>query len=182
MDDFRYFWESERYKNACLSKLDLPPETTQTLLDWVTKDKHILFFAGNPGVGKSYFCAAFIHRLKEKRKPFRYFTEYGFFRQMRETISKGWDYEYDINRLCETHTLIIDDIGTARGENLSDFQKEALHIMLDTRYNSKLPTLITSNIFLKDMKETVSEKFASRLRSSENTIVELNWIDKRQNE
>jgi DNA replication protein DnaC len=182
MDNYKQFWETARYKDACLSKLQLPNETSQTLLNWVEKDCNILFFAGNPGVGKSYFCAAYIHRLQEKGLHFRYFTEYGFFRQMREAINKGWDYEYEINRLCETKYFILDDIGTARGENLSDFQKESLHIMLDTRYNSKLPTLITSNVFLKDMKNVVSDKFASRLKAKENTKVELNWIDKREEE
>ena len=180
MDEFKKFWETERYKDACLSKLELPIETAQTLLNWVEKDKSILFFAGNPGVGKSYFCAAYIHRLKEKKQRFRYFTEYEFFNKLRETISKGWDYEYEIKRICEEKYLILDDIGTSRSENLSDFQKEALHILLDLRYNDKLPTLITSNIFLKDMEKVISKKFASRLASKENTIIELNWIDKRQ--
>jgi DNA replication protein DnaC len=180
MSDYKEFWETERYKHACLSKLDLPPETTQILMDWVTKDKNMLFFAGNPGVGKSFFCAAYIHRLQEKKQNFRYFSEYSFFRHAREAMSKGWDYESEIRRLAETKYFILDDIGTARGENLSDFQKEALHIVIDVRYNSTLPTLITSNLFIKDIKNTVSEKVASRIKAKENTIIELAWIDKRQ--
>ena len=179
MYEFKKFWQTERFKDACLSKLQLPPETVENLQNWVTKDKDILFFSGNPGLGKSYFCAAYIHRLEEKKQHFRYFTEYDFFAFLREGIHKGWDYEYQIKRLCETKYIILDDIGTARSEKLSDFQKEALHIFLDIRYNDRMPTLITSNIFLKDIPSVLSPKFASRLKSKDNTIVELNWIDKR---
>lgn len=176
------FWETPRYKDAHLSKLHLPDDTMEKLNDWIKKDKDMLIFMGNPGVGKTYFCAAYIHKLQEEKKNFRHFFEYDFFRQMRETISKGWDYESEINRVCETKYLIIDDIGTARGEQLSDFQKEALHTLIDIRYNLQLPTLITSNLFMLEIKEKISEKVASRLNSKENTIIELNWIDKRQDD
>jgi DNA replication protein DnaC len=180
MSDFKKFWQTARYKDACLSKLQLPDNIAQTLHDWVKKDKHLLFFAGNPGVGKSYFCAAYIHRLQSLGQPFRYFSEHEFFGHLREIIQKGWDYEWAIRDLCQTKYLILDDIGTARDEKLSDFQKEALHILIDIRYNEMLPTLITSNWFLDKIEENISKKFASRIRSKDNTIIELNWIDKRQ--
>lgn len=180
MDDYKPFWETQRFKDACLSKLELPLDIVQTLHDWVKKDSGLLFFGGNPGVGKSYFCAAYIHRLKEKKQQFRYFSEYRFYGKIRETMSHGWDYEREIHRIADTKYFILDDIGTARNENLSDFQKEALHILLDIRYNEKLPTLITSNFFLSEIKKLISHKFYSRLNAKENTKIEFNGVDKRE--
>lgn len=180
MTTFTPFWESSRFKDATLSKIQQPPEISDKLLGWIKKDKNMLVFMGNPGVGKSYFCAAYIHMLQEKKQHFRYFSEADFFRKLRESISKGFDYEHDIQCICEAKYIIIDDIGTARGEQLSDFQKEALHILIDIRYNLQLPTLITSNLFIKDIYEKISPKIASRLSAKENTLIELDWIDKRQ--
>lgn len=174
------FWETERYKDAHLSKIDLPPEIIEKIVLWIKKDKDMLYFGGNPGIGKSYLSAAYIHSLIEKKQHFRYYSEYTFFSFCREACQKNFDYQYEINRICETKYFILDDICTSRAEKLSDFQKEVLHIFLDVRYNSRLPTLITSNIFSADVGTSVSKKFQSRILSKDNTILDINWIDKRQ--
>jgi len=173
------FYETLRYKNACLSNLDFPQEIIQKLCNWVKSNKGILFFSGNPGCGKSYFSAAYINHLKETKKNFRGLSEYQFFSLLRESIQKGFEYEYEIQKLAESDYLIIDDIVTARSSELSAFQKEALHLLIDMRYNFKLPTLLTSNIFLEDIKVLLGDKIHSRLAAYENTVIEINWIDKR---
>jgi len=175
-------WETARYKDAHLSKLILPNDILEGLMSWINKGKDIMLFAGNPGCGKTYFCAAYINYLKEKGKHFRFFSESDLFQRMRQNINKGFDYEYDLKEICETKYIILDDICTARNDQLSDFQKEVLHSFVDHRYTSRQPTLITSNFLLNDFKTKISEKFASRLSSKDNHLIELNWIDKRQQE
>lgn len=176
------FYKTPRFEKACLSKLDFPSEITQKLSNWANGNKGILFFAGNVGLGKTYFAAAFVNHLAENKKQFRCISEYQFFGMLRETIQKNWDYEMEIQKICEIPYLIIDDIVTARDQKLSDFQKEALHLLIDMRYNSELPTLITSNLFLDDIRIILGEKIYSRLASSENTIIQLNWLDRRTGE
>lgn len=170
--------QGDDYQHAHLSKIHLPENYLQIISDWCKAGKNMLIFLGNPGVGKTYFCAAYLNYLIEKKKIFRYMHEKDFFGRMREVISKNWDYESEIARLCEIDHLIIDDIGSSQ---MTEFQKEALLSLVDHRSQSRKPTVITSNHFVRDLGEKFEPRFCSRLRDHRNTIIELNWIDKRIN-
>jgi len=173
------FWELGDYANAHLSKLQLPQEVIEKIFSWWKGKRNMLVFLGNPGCGKSYLIAALIHELIDKRQTFRYFHEKDFYSQMRKTIEKNWDYEYEIKRLCETPFLFMDDLHSSVS---TDFQKECLFNFIDQRSISEYPTIVTSNLFLDQMKSVYEERFISRLKNKKNTIIELNWIDKRQSE
>src|ERR1051326_5798923 len=95
------FWESERYKDAHLAKLDLPEQINAKIMAWIKKDKDMCVFMGTPGIGKTYFCSAYIHHLIEKKKPFYYLAESSFFSFVRDAIGKNWDYSDEIKRICE---------------------------------------------------------------------------------
>lgn len=170
------FWETERYKDANLSKINFPDDINDKIISWIKNDKDMLVFLGTVGIGKSYLVAAYIHYLQSRKEHFRFFTEYDFNARMRETINKGWDYEYEIKSLCSTRYFILDDIGAGQ---LTEFQKETLQTLIDVRYNLRLPTIITSNLFLNDMKHKLSPRIASRLGSSDNILIELSAEDKR---
>jgi DNA replication protein DnaC len=167
------------YRDAHLAKIDLPEECVNALKGWVDRDEGILFFAGNPGVGKTYFCAAYANYLKEKNKTVRYFTELSLFGHLREIIQKGWDHTHEINRLCECDYFILDDLGSARTEN-TPWQTEVLFTFLDNRSASRCPTIITSNYFVDQLKSKSEERFISRLLDKRNVKVQINWKDKRQ--
>jgi DNA replication protein DnaC len=166
-----------RYDDAHLSKLDLPPGTTNLLSNWVKNASNFLVFVGNPGVGKTYFCACLVKEILERKKIPYYFTERALQQKMRDSISKGWDYEETLKRICETEYVLLDDIGSSQ---LTDFQKEVLFNFVDYRSSSGLPTVITSNVWMSEMKDKFSPRFASRLKDVKNTIIEINWKDKRQ--
>lgn len=172
------FWELGDYKDAHLSKVELPEEHLERINAWWADPKNFLVFLGNPGCGKTYLIAALIHSLRERpRMHHRYLHEKDFFSLMRSTIEKGWDYEYEIKALCETRLIFMDDIHSGQS---TDFQKECLFSFVDQRIISGYPTVITSNLFLDQMAKNFSERFVSRIKSKKNTVIELNWIDKRQ--
>jgi DNA replication protein DnaC len=170
--------EGEEYQHAHLSKIHLPDNYLQVISEWCKTGKNMLLFLGNPGVGKTYFCAAYLNYLIEKKKWFRYMHEKDFFGKLREVINNNHNYEYEIAKICEAEHLIIDDIGSSQ---MTEFQKEALLSLVDHRSQSRKPTVITSNHFIKDLYEKFEPRFCSRLRDHRNTIIELNWIDKRVN-
>lgn len=170
--------KGEEYQKAHLSKLNLPENCLQIISDWCKTNKNMLIFLGNPGVGKTYFCAAYINYLIEKKKVFRYMHEKDFFGKLREAINKDWNYEVEIAKFCASEYLIIDDIGSSQ---MTEFQKEALLSLVDHRSQSRLPTVITSNHFIRDLEHKFEPRFCSRLRDQRNTIIELNWLDKRTN-
>lgn len=172
------FWEIGDYKNAHLSRLDLPTEICEKINNWWKKPLGFLIFLGNPGCGKSYLIAALINSLNENKKGgWKYFSEKKFFSELREVINKNWDYEYEIRKICETPMIFMDDIHSGQS---TDWQKECLFNFVDNRSISRFPTVITSNLFLDQMYKVFEPRFISRLKDKRNIIIELNWKDKRQ--
>ncbi len=174
---FEDFGFGENYENACLSKINLPEEAFNKIYTWVQEPKSMLIFVGTPGTGKTYLCAALVKRWLSQGLYPRYMKERQFFNSIRGVMNDGWDYEAEIKRLCDVNYFIMDDMGSSQ---LTDWQKETMFSFVDHRLNSRKPTIITSNLFMDDIQKEYSSRFVSRLKDAKNTLIELNWIDKRQ--
>ncbi len=171
------FPKGTRFEDAHLSKIELPSEHMPSLGAWVKDPKGMLLFLGNPGIGKTYFCAA----LRNHFKYTVYSTENDFLKFIRSSISEpGADYTEKVQIMASYHAIwILDDLGTSQ---MTEWQKEVIHLFVDERYKAKLPLVITSNIWLRDMKSVFSDRFRSRLNSGENTIIECIGEDRRPSE
>lgn len=166
-----------RYADAHLSRIELEEKYSYIVIQWYKTGKNICFYSGNAGIGKTYLCYAVYGCLLDDKQNVRFFEERNFFNHLRSVIKEGWDYEQEIKRLCETDWFILDDIGSGQ---ITDWQKEVLFSLVDNRYSSEKPTLITSNLSVRDLKNTYGERFASRIASSSSTILELKGYDRRQ--
>ena len=167
-------------RNAHLAKLNLDGTSTEKLSFWVSNPKDFLLYLGNPGCGKTYFCAAMVNYLKEQKKHYIFNFERDFFSVLREEIEKGHDPIHELEKMGDVPFVIIDDMGSARSDKLSDWQKEMLFNFVDIRAMSRLPTIITSNHYLKSIKENFEPRFYSRLSAKRNMIIELKDEDLRQ--
>ena len=56
-----------------------------------------------------------------------------------------------IDRLNAASLLIIDDLGTERN---TDYALEKVYAVIDSRYRTGKPLILTTNLALKEMKET----------------------------
>lgn len=171
------FPNTSEYRNACLANLNLDDAKMQQFSNWVSKPHDMLLYLGSPGCGKTYFCAALVNYLNDAKKQNMFLFERDFLHGLRECISKGWDYNYELEKLMNMPFVILDDMGSSQ---MTDWQKEALFIFVDNRMMSRLPTVITSNNYLKDIKSKFEPRFYSRLCSARNTIIELKDEDLRQ--
>lgn len=172
-----------QFNNAHFSKLQQSEERTKIILDWVKKESGIFFwgakaFGENIGNGKTYFCACLYNYLTEKKENVRAYGEIEYYTILKEAISKNWDYNFEARRICEAKWLIIDDLGTSK---ISEFTKECVYTMIDTRLNSGLPTLITTNLTLGDIQENYGSRVLSRINSVKNVVVLSNDGDRRKN-
>lgn len=165
------------YHDAHLAKIDQSAEVIEKILSWVKSERGIFYFCGNVGNGKTYFAAALWNFLKEKNEYNRTFSESEYFTEIKKVIAKDWDYSAEVKRLCETKWFILDDLGSSQ---MTDWQKEVLFTTVETRLSSGLPTLITSNLSLKDVKEKFGDRLYSRLAAAKNVVIELNGADRRQ--
>lgn len=54
-----------------------------------------------------------------------------------------------VDRLCSYPLLIIDDFGIERG---TEYALEQVYNIIDARYRSKKPLIVTTNLTLTDLK------------------------------
>ncbi len=166
----------DHYKNANLPGIQQSPEHMKILCDWANNPKGFLVFCGNVGTGKTHFCAAFHNYLIEQNKNIRSYSEQYFFNELKQTIQMNWDPIGRIREISSSHHLILDDMGSSK---MTDWQKEMLSELIDMRYSSDLPMLITSNFDRQTMKNEFGDRFYSRIFASRNTIIQTNSEDRR---
>ena len=193
MSEEKFYPFAKEFHHSHLSKIEQPDNVIEILKNWTLKPTNLLYFAGSVGCGKTYFSAAFYNYLVEKIEKLesehkekgqyvyidrpRYFTEYNLFTKLRKSIQNGSDWEEELQRLCEVKFFILDDMGSSR---LSEWQIDVLQTFIDIRVSNLQPTLITSNIYTKDLNEKFHPRVKSRVCASRNIIVELEGPDKRQ--
>lgn len=130
---------------------------------------------GEPGTGKTYFCAAMVDAMCDRVQHLRYFDERDLLRRIRQGLSESstGDYLGHLQDLLDNQLVILDDIGSS-GHN--EWREEVLMEAIDLRYRKMLPTIITSNLSRKEFFETYGKRITSRLFAKENTIIDLNGM------
>jgi DNA replication protein DnaC len=127
-----------------------------------------ILFMGNCGVGKTHLAVAVIRELIEKKGVPCIFYD---FRDLLKEIQGSYDPQSQTSELSilepvlEVDVLLLDELGAAK---VTDWMRDTLTYILNTRYNENLTTIITSNWLdeKRDNKEeTLEERIGIRLRS-----------------
>lgn len=166
-----------RYANATLKTL--PSALCTALLG--AKEGESIYLWGPPGTGKTWAMAAMArHRIENGYRVHREGWERLCLR-IRGTFSpRAVETEWTvIEPLIAADTLIIEDIGTtvSAGRQESDFSLRVLLVILDSRSEDMLETLITSNKPLEEIESSFDPRIASRLRQG--LIIQKTGKDKR---
>lgn len=170
------------YENACLSKIDFDEDQTHVLSNFIEKPKNILYVHSPAGVGKTYFCAAVTNMRFSQKKYCYYLEERELFLKLK---SHDFNYMGALKQMCENEFLILDDLGSTRGNDsdtdkwLTTHQKDILFSYVDERVKYGLPTIITSNYSISDLSPIFHERFTSRLAATKNKILKLRGPDRR---
>lgn len=99
-----------------------------------------LMLYGNVGSGKSFAAACIANALIESGTPCLMTN----FQRIVNTLSNGFSGKQEyIDSLQEFDLLIIDDFAT---ERKTEYMTEQVTSIIDARYRSKLPLIITTNI------------------------------------
>jgi len=127
-----------------------------------------ILFMGKCGVGKTHLAVAIIRELIEKKGVACIFYD---FRDLLKEIQASYDPQSQISELSvlepvlSTEVLLLDELGASK---VTDWMRDTLTYILNTRYNENMTTLITSNwldVKRKDGEETLEERIGTRLRS-----------------
>lgn len=129
--------------------------------------KEGILFMGKCGVGKTHLSVAIIRELIEKGIPCMFYD----FRDLLKEIQSSYNPQSQISEfsvlepVLTIEVLLLDELGAAK---VTDWMRDTLTYILNTRYNENLTTIITSN-WLDEKKdnndEILEERIGERLRS-----------------
>ncbi|MFF3242325.1 ATP-binding protein [Streptomyces sp. NPDC002870] len=88
----------------------------------------------------------------------------------------GHDGERELMDMARCPLLIIDDLGAAKS---SEWTEEITMRLINRRYNEMLPTLITTNLGMADLREYIGDRVASRLTEMTDKVI-LDGPDRRR--
>ncbi|MFF5718988.1 ATP-binding protein [Streptomyces buecherae] len=135
-----------------------------------------LLMAGVVGAGKTHQAYGAVRRLVQSGVGVRWraTTAADLYAELRPR--PGVDSERELAAVSRCPLLIIDDLGAAKS---SEWVEEVTYRLINRRYNYELPTLITTNLAIKDLRTYLGDRVTSRLAQM-TTRVEFEPVDRRR--
>ena len=120
--------------------------------EMLEKNQGLLFYGG-VGTGKTFAAACIANYLLDRRVSVIMTS----FVKLLDTM-KGFREEDEalIHRLNKAKLLVIDDLGAERS---TDTALEKVYNIIDSRYRAKRPVILTTNLSLSEMKETLDIRY-----------------------
>ena len=129
-----------------------------------------LLFKGKTGLGKTHLSLAIANKAIEKGMGVVYGSAQSFAVALeKERFDRADpDGPGDTNaQLMGCDLLILDDLGT---EFPSQYVNAALYNIVNTRMLAEKPTIISTNLSMKELEDRYSQRFASRIMGYYGTV------------
>ncbi len=125
-----------------------------TGFDEMVKKNQGLILWGGVGTGKSFAAACIANYLLKQGVP----VVMTSFVRLLEIIQNGGDgVQRLLSRLNKAKLVIFDDLGAERG---TDYALEKVYNIVDGRYRSMLPMILTTNLTITQMKEETDTRYS----------------------
>lgn len=121
-----------------------------------------LLIYGNPGNGKTYFSACVANELIKRIIPVICVSSIALIERINESRNNyGNEGIFTVlNSLNNADLLILDDLGT---ETDTKWTRSMMYQIIEKRYSSNLPIIITTNISLTELRDRYDDRVCSRL-------------------
>ena len=137
-----------------------------------------LYIYGDYGSGKTYLAVSILKEIYRKKGIIGLFYDVGsLLYDLRDSYSGNGSLSSKIlNKIKKTKLLVLDDLGSERP---SDWAKDIIQYIIFSRYNEKLPTIITSNTPIKhtekhtESTETIETRFGKAVSTR---IIETTYL------
>lgn len=134
-----------------------------------------LYLHGKVGTGKTHIAYALYKSEVARGALFWNTTE--LLHEIREDFDRPHSDKYrEGERLMEhRNVLFLDDMGA---EKVTDWVLETFYLIINKRYNERLPFVFTSNLTIKELSNTLGDRIASRITEMCD-VIELTGVDRR---
>ena len=124
-------------------------------------DSPSLLFFGETGLGKTHLSLSIAGEVINAGYSVLYNSAQNIFNELqKERFGKGESDGSFEPMVLECDLLVLDDLGA---EFSTQFTNAALYNIVNTRINSGLPTIISTNLNIKELEERYTRRISSRL-------------------
>lgn len=143
--------------------------------DKVVKTGRSALFIGKPGTGKTHLSVGIALRVMRKHQASALFiTCRHVFLAIKDTYRRdSLRSELEvIDDFVRPDLLILDEVGVQGG---TEFEKQALFDILNSRYERRKPTIFLSNLPDTEVGAFLGERVMDRLKEDGGAVVPFNW-------
>ncbi len=121
-----------------------------------------LLLYGKEGTGKTHIAIAILREIIAKGHEGLYWNVPELFLELRRTMNTDSDLDEAsiIEEAVEVDLLVLDDLGA---EKVSDYVMDRLYVLINGRYQNDLPTIITTNRNLEELRAQIGPRIVSRI-------------------
>lgn len=145
--------------------------------NWATGRSMMLL--GSVGAGKTHLsCAVAQQVIRDFGASARYTMAIEIIRDIKMTFDKKSEQtERDVYAsLLAPDLLVIDEVGVQHG---SDFERQVLFEVIDSRYRQLMPTIVISNLGIAGLRKCLGDRAVDRLTDAGGPAVLFTWASAR---
>ena len=156
------FINYKRRTDLSLEQQDNMDAAYRLAFDFAKNPEGWLVFMGETGCGKTHLASAIVNYRYEMGKPALFVVVPDFLDHLRSAFNPESKISYDqlFESVKTAPLLVLDDFGE---QTTNPWVKEKLYQLINYRYNSRLPTVITTRLTLDEIKEEIDSSISSRL-------------------
>lgn len=161
--------------------IDFDSATKGSILKALISDQfdRNIYLHGEVGTGKTFLAVAYLKKIiRSTANPGLMINAVELLNEIRSSFSPKSVIQTEevIEKYCQVDYLLIDDLGAEKG---GEWVNETFYLILNRRYESMNPIIVTSNLRPENIAEKLGDRIASRLLGHEAVVIELKGADKR---
>tara|TARA_B100000214_G_scaffold234871_1_gene171662 strand:- start:267 stop:1043 length:777 start_codon:yes stop_codon:yes gene_type:complete len=141
--------------------------------DNVLQSGRCAIFVGKPGTGKTHLAIGIALAVMQQKRSALFVTVQRLIRRVKDSWHTKDETESQVVEVyASPDLLILDEVGVQFG---SEFEKQVLFDVLNTRYENRKPSILLSNIPLEQLADYLGERVTDRLREDGGKMIGFDW-------